>query len=132
MSEVENTFHVRPKTVYIVTHSHSGENQAGVKTVGEFASHDRAMRIARALRDATPGAALDAAVGVKFGDIPPDVQHVLILAAVQCAAEAVRLNADGDVLKAARAVAEAGVLAWQAVNGLTCQPFAGTGAGIRR
>ena len=59
MSEVKNTFFVRPKTVYVVTHAHSGENEAGVETVGEFDSRNRALMIAQALCFATPGAMVD-------------------------------------------------------------------------
>ncbi|MFY4004918.1 hypothetical protein [Achromobacter denitrificans] len=68
MSEAKNTFFVRPKTVYVVTHAHSGESEAGVETVGEFDSHDQALKVAQALRDATPGATVDA---VEQGAVGP-------------------------------------------------------------
>ncbi|MGE8629476.1 hypothetical protein [Achromobacter denitrificans] len=59
MSETRNTFIVGRKTVYVVTHAHSGGFSAGIETVGQFDSHDRALKIAQALRDATPGATVD-------------------------------------------------------------------------
>lgn len=60
MSEAKNVFVVRPKTVYVVTNMRSDEDSGSVETVGEFDSRDRAMKVAQALRDATPGATLDA------------------------------------------------------------------------
>ena len=60
VSEAKNTFFVGSKTVYFVTHAHSDGNSAGVETVGEFSSRDRALQVAQALRDATPGATVDA------------------------------------------------------------------------
>jgi len=60
MSDTKHTFSVTPKTVYVVTHAQSGECEGGVETVGEFDSHERAVIVAQALRDATPGATLEA------------------------------------------------------------------------
>ena len=60
MSEAKNTFFVRPQTVWVVTHAHRDGVGAGVETVGQFDSHDRAVKVAQALRDATPGSTLEA------------------------------------------------------------------------
>lgn len=59
MSEAKNVFVVGPKTVYVVTHMRSDVDSGSVETVGEFDSHDRALKVAQALRDATPGATVD-------------------------------------------------------------------------
>lgn len=59
MSEAKNIFIVSPKTVYVVTHAYSEDRSAGIETVGQFDSHDRALKIAQALRDATPGATVE-------------------------------------------------------------------------
>ncbi|WP_175207197.1 hypothetical protein [Achromobacter anxifer] len=56
---------------------------------------------------------------IEAGEIPHDIQHDVISQAVLAATEAARLAADGDALKAARAVAEAGALAWLVLNGFT-------------
>lgn len=60
MSEAKNIFVVSPKTVYVVTNMRSDEESRSVETVGEFDSYARALKVAQALRDATPGAMLDA------------------------------------------------------------------------
>lgn len=59
MSEAKNVFVVGPKTVYVVTHMRSDLDSGSVETVGQFDSHDRALKIAQALSDATPGATVD-------------------------------------------------------------------------
>ncbi len=59
MSEAKNVFVVGPKTVYVVTHMRSDVDSGSVETVGEFDSHDRALKVAQALRDATPGATVE-------------------------------------------------------------------------
>jgi len=65
--------------------------------------------------EAIPEVAMSEAI--KAGDIPHDIQRDVILQAVLAAVDVARLTADGDPGKAARAVAEAGVLAWQLLNG---------------
>ncbi len=52
----------------------------------------------------------------KAGDIPHEIQRDVVAAAVEVAADMARQTSDGDVKKAARAVAEAGVLAWRIVS----------------
>ncbi|MDX3877629.1 hypothetical protein ACOTCJ_11725 [Achromobacter xylosoxidans] len=59
VSEAKNVFVVGPKTVYVVTHMRSDLDSGSVETVGQFDSHDRALKIAQALRDATPGATVE-------------------------------------------------------------------------
>lgn len=56
---------------------------------------------------------------IKAGDIPHDIQREVIQQAVVLAADTARQAGDGDAKKAARAVAEAGVLAWQILNGVS-------------
>ena len=69
---------------------------------------------------------------IKAGDIPHDIQRDVILHAVQAAAEVARKMSDGDVEKAARAVAGAGVLAWRIVNGFSSSHSPDVDAGIPR
>ncbi|WP_238888604.1 hypothetical protein [Achromobacter insuavis] len=56
---------------------------------------------------------------IKAGEIPHDIQRDVIQQAVLVAGDVARQSADGDAKKAARAVADAGVLAWLILNGLT-------------
>ena len=56
---------------------------------------------------------------IKAGDIPHDIQRDVIQQAASLAADIARQAGDGDAKKAARAVVEAGVLAWQVLNGVT-------------
>lgn len=55
---------------------------------------------------------------IKAGDIPQEIQRDVILQAVLAAVDVARQAGDGDVEKAARAVVEAGVLAWLVLNGI--------------
>lgn len=69
----------------------------------------------------TPTTPKEAAMSeaIKAGDIPHDIQRDVILQAVLAAGNVARQTADGDPGKAARAVVEAGVLAWRVLNGIT-------------
>ena len=53
-----NTFTLSAKTVYVLTHFRSDEASAGVETLAEFESLDKAERVAKALHAATPGSEL--------------------------------------------------------------------------
>ena len=56
---------------------------------------------------------------IKAGDIPQETQRDVIQQAVLVAADLARQSGDFDTDKAARAVAEAGVLAWLILNGVS-------------
>lgn len=56
---------------------------------------------------------------IEPGDIPHEFQRDVIAAAIKAAAFAVRQNCEDDPAKAARQVAEAAVVAWEVVNGLS-------------
>jgi hypothetical protein len=69
---------------------------------------------------------------IKAGDIPHDIQRDVIGAATQSAVNTLRDNGEDDAVKAARQVAEAAVVAWQIVNGVSPSPSPRTDDGTRR
>ncbi|MBD9476472.1 hypothetical protein IB268_26415 [Achromobacter sp. ACM01] len=69
---------------------------------------------------------------IKFGDMPHEIQRDVIAAATQAAANALRDSGEDDSVKAARQVAEAAVIAWNVVNGVSPSPSPDAACGIRR
>lgn len=134
MSDTKHTFSVTPKTVYVVTHAHSGECEGGVETVGEFDSHDRALKVAQALREATPDATVERFGGpaVQPLALPREYQHEVLAGAVEAALVVVRNGGKNDPEMAARQVAAAAVAAWQIVKGFSTSLFPDADGGTPR
>lgn len=64
--------------------------------------------------------------------LPKEIQHSVVVGAIEAAMVAVRGGGEDDPVRAARQVAEAAVVAWQIVNGVSPSPSPRTDAGTRR